>query len=1198
MRNMMKTLTALFLVWGSAASAATLPAGFSESLVAGGMTNPTAMAIAPDGRIFVCLQAGDLRVIKAGALLPAPALSLSVNSLGERGLLGVAFDPAFTVNHFIYLYYTATSPAVHNRVSRFTVTGDTASAASELALLDLENLSATNHNGGALHFGPDGKLYIAVGENAVGANAQTLSNKLGKILRINPDGSIPSDNPFFGTASGSMRSIWALGLRNPFTFSFQNGSGRLFINDVGESSWEEVNAGAPGSNYGWPDTEGMTSNPAFESPLYAYDHSGGACAIVGSAFYNPASPSFPPAYAGRYFFGDLCSGEISTLLPPSYTAAIPFADGVNSLVDLKVGDAGELYYLQRGGGGELWRVQPAAAPSPSATRTAAPLSSTATVTATRTATALSATATVTATRTQAAVSPTATVTATRTSSPLPLTSTATRTATATPSPAAPLGQAVPGRIEAEDYRTGGEGVGYHDSTPGNTGGQYRSDNVDIEAATDLGGGFDVAYITAGEWLSYNVNVASSGSYQLSARVASGVGGTKGFHVEVDGVDVTGPVTFINAGGWQNWRTVVKTGVPLSAGSHTLRLFFDTTNFNVNWIQLDGPPASPTASPTRSSTPSATQSPSATRSRTATPSPTASPTLVVMALPGRLQAEDYRPGGEGFGYHDSTAGNAGGQYRSDNVDIEAATDTGGGYDVAYVTAGEWLGFNVNVAAAGSYQFSARVASAVGGTKTLHVEVDGVNVTGPVSFTNAGGWQSWNTAVKAAVPLSAGLHTLKVFFDTTNINLNWVEFAAPATTASATASATQSATATRTASSTATATSSPTAGSLSATASATRTATASATRTPALSSTASPTAALSSTASATRTATPAVTGTPVLTPVVYDVTARIEAENYRPGGEGVGYHDTSPGNAGGQYRSDDVDIEASSDAGGGFDVTSIGAGEWLGFDVFVPAAGPYSLKARVASAVKGVKTFHIEVDGVDVSGPVTFHQAQGWQKWHTDNTPNIVLPAGRHLMRVVFDSGNMNLNWFRFRAAGGGETPTATETPALSASPSATPTTTGTRTPSFTATGTALPLSGTATVTASSTRTATPTASTTAAVTSAPSGTETPALSATPSRTASPSRTATPSFTDSPTATPDLGSPTATPTRSSTMSPSVTPTPSGTPGTPSATSTPSDTRTATLTSTESPTVTVTATHSPSPLNTATRTPQPSATATPHP
>jgi glucose/arabinose dehydrogenase len=314
------------------------------------------MEVAPDGRVFVCLQGGQLRVIKNGALLATPFLTLTPDSSGERGLLGIAFDPNFQTNNFIYVYYTATTTPRHNRVSRFTANGDVAVAGSEVAILDLDNLSsATNHNGGAIHFGPDGKLYVAVGENANGSNSQTLTNRLGKMLRINSDGTIPTDNPFFNTALGLNRAIWALGLRNPFTFAFQPGTGRMFINDVGQSSWEEINDGIAGSNYGWPNTEGATSDPAFRSPLFAYGHgstSTTGCAIAGGAFYNPTTVQFPSSYVGKYFFADLCSGWIR-LMDPATNTATGFATGINQMVDLKVASDGSLYYLSIGAGSVL-----------------------------------------------------------------------------------------------------------------------------------------------------------------------------------------------------------------------------------------------------------------------------------------------------------------------------------------------------------------------------------------------------------------------------------------------------------------------------------------------------------------------------------------------------------------------------------------------------------------------------------------------------------------------------------------------------------------------------------------------------------------------------------------------------------------------------------------------------------------------------
>jgi len=354
--SLFTTCLLLSVVW---VAGATLPSGFTETQIASGLSSPTAMEFAPDGRLFVCLQGGQLRVIKNNALLPAPFLTVTTNSSGERGLLGIAFDPNFATNQFVYVYYTATTPAIHNRVSRFTANGDVAVAGSEVPILDLENLSsATNHNGGAIHFGPDGKLYVAVGENATPTNSQTLNNRLGKILRINPDGSIPSDNPFFNTAVGANRAIWALGLRNPFTFAFQPNTTRLFINDVGQSTWEEINDGVAGSNYGWPNTEGPTTNPNFRSPIFAYGRSPsetGGCAIAGGTFYNPSTVQFPSGYVGKYFFADLCSGWIRVLDPANNTAT-GFASGISSPVDLKVAADGSLYYLSIGSA-SVFRVQ-------------------------------------------------------------------------------------------------------------------------------------------------------------------------------------------------------------------------------------------------------------------------------------------------------------------------------------------------------------------------------------------------------------------------------------------------------------------------------------------------------------------------------------------------------------------------------------------------------------------------------------------------------------------------------------------------------------------------------------------------------------------------------------------------------------------------------------------------------------------------
>jgi len=333
--------------------AAELPAGFSETAVASGLQEPTAIAIAKDGRIFIAEQTGALRVVAGGRLQKQPFVSLQVDARGERGLLGVALDPKFPATPYVYVYYTATKPSIHNRVSRFTARGNRARPNSEKRLLDLPTLGPTNHNGGGLHFGGDGMLYVGVGENGTPDNAQSFDNPLGKMLRIAPDGSIPGDNPFLDRTTGAARAIWALGLRNPFTFAFSK-SGRLFIDDVGQDSWEEINEGLRGANYGWPLVEGPFSEDAsLQNPIFAYGHGDTpttGCAITGGTFYEVSGDgAFPDGFAGSYFFADLCGGWIRRLLPGT-TDAEDFASAIGEPVNLAVDGSGRLYYVAHGEG--------------------------------------------------------------------------------------------------------------------------------------------------------------------------------------------------------------------------------------------------------------------------------------------------------------------------------------------------------------------------------------------------------------------------------------------------------------------------------------------------------------------------------------------------------------------------------------------------------------------------------------------------------------------------------------------------------------------------------------------------------------------------------------------------------------------------------------------------------------------------------
>ncbi len=329
-----------------------LPEGFAQRVIATGFTGATAMAVAPDGRVFVCEQTGALRVVKNGALLPDPALRLDVDSQWERGLIGVTLDPRFTDNNLLYVVYLAPLPFPHHVVSRFTLRGDTADPRSEQILLEgddqrmMGGAIPAGHQGGGIRFGSDNKLYVSIGEQTAGEPSQRLDTLLGKLLRLNPDGSIPADNPFVHKTAGKYGAIWAYGLRNPFGLSVQPHTGRMFVNDVGASRWEEVNEAVRGANYGWPLSEGPTTDARFRPPVYAYAE-GPQQSITGGVFYDPPRPQFPQQYAGRYFFADFMYGWVRSLDPADPWSAQPFASGLAGPVALEVAPDGSLYVLER-----------------------------------------------------------------------------------------------------------------------------------------------------------------------------------------------------------------------------------------------------------------------------------------------------------------------------------------------------------------------------------------------------------------------------------------------------------------------------------------------------------------------------------------------------------------------------------------------------------------------------------------------------------------------------------------------------------------------------------------------------------------------------------------------------------------------------------------------------------------------------------
>jgi glucose/arabinose dehydrogenase len=322
------------------------PNNFQTSLIVGdGLNGPSGFDIAPDGRVFILERSGKIKVVKNGQLLPTPFADLPSEDTGDRGLIGVAFDPDFGVsNHYVYFYYTGHD--LLNHLVRFNADTDVGTE-GPFELFKTSSPSHLLHVGGTIRFGPDGKLYFAVGDNGDGSNAQDLSNPHGKIMRINKDGSIPDDNPFVGQP-GKLGAIWAYGMRNPWRFVFDSATGRLYDGDVGDFSWEELNRIVKGGNYGWPLKEGMcqSSCAGFINPTYTYPHAGESAAITAGPVYR--GNMFPPEYQGDIFFGDYAKGFIRTGdldANGDVTAVHDFDDLAGSVVDFKVAPDGSLYYI-------------------------------------------------------------------------------------------------------------------------------------------------------------------------------------------------------------------------------------------------------------------------------------------------------------------------------------------------------------------------------------------------------------------------------------------------------------------------------------------------------------------------------------------------------------------------------------------------------------------------------------------------------------------------------------------------------------------------------------------------------------------------------------------------------------------------------------------------------------------------------------
>ena len=310
---------------------------------------------------------------------------------------------------------------------------------------------------------------------------------------------------------------------------------------------------------------------------------------------------------------------------------------------------------------------------------------------------------------------------------------------------------IPGTFQAEDFDKGGEGVAYHDNTPGNQGGLYRT-SEDVDIISPYPGGYVVNNFETGEWMEYTINVASSGTYSIEALVSSMFSNSQ-FHVSIDGVDKTGLVNAPNTGLWTTFQWIGKSGIALAAGQHILRLTADVQYFNVDAMRITA----------------------ITINRSpyyGTP----------FQIPGTFQAEDFDKGGEGVAYHDNTPGNQGGFYRT-SEDVDIISPYAGGYVVNNFETGEWMEYTINVTGSANYRIEALVSSTYS-TSQFHISIDGVDKTGLITAPNTGLWTTFQWVGQGGISLAAGQHILRISADVQYANVDALRITqevAPATPA---------------------------------------------------------------------------------------------------------------------------------------------------------------------------------------------------------------------------------------------------------------------------------------------------------------------------------------------------------------------------------------------------------------------------------
>lgn len=763
------------------------------------------IAHAPDGRILIAERAGAINVYQDG--VTTEILTVSTNTDSEQGLLGIALHPDFTTEGWIYYFYTNAGLTLHHIDRAWLDAENTISQATNL--LTLDPIIGGFHNGGSLVF-HNGFLFVSSGDSQQPAQSQDLTTYRGKILRLTDAGQPAPSNPYADAESIQQRSIWAVGFRNPWRMYSDAETGRLFVVDVG-TSWEEINEiTQPDAdkqyNYGWGHNQGgdgIKNNNLVIDPIYAYaTGSAEGCAITNGVYFNPSQTNYPDSLMGHFIFSDWCRDELRVVNvdQAGLPSGLMFKGLPGRPLGLSIGLDGNFYFADYNGNSPLSRLIYENDQVPQIVNHPQSLTAMETMSATFEVTASGAiplsfqwqkdgqdlageqsaalnlqnlafddagmyrvivtNANGADTSDQAELNiiefnaaPEVTIT-----EPLPTLTFdggdfINYSGYATDDEDGPL-DAASMSWELQLWHQDTEESGHWHPGPGlpsgETTGEFEADNQGEKSP-------NIWFMLIAKAIDNNGNEGRD-SVEVYPNLVEITGQTEpaGLELLVSVKQQPSPVStyaVVNTKGLLN--------APQSQILNNVLYEFSHWEHGGGASQEFTVPANDTTFIAVYEEVAITQQPYGDQP---------------VEIPGRIEAEEYDQDGAGIAYNDLSAGNAGGQLRADDVDVEGASE--GGYNVGWIQAGEWLEYTAQVLTSGFYQVTFRVTSP-NDNRTFHLEIDEEDVTGELTIPNSGGFQNWQDVVVEDIPIVAGIHELRFVAGGADFNFNYMDFDLTAT-----------------------------------------------------------------------------------------------------------------------------------------------------------------------------------------------------------------------------------------------------------------------------------------------------------------------------------------------------------------------------------------------------------------------------------